>query len=351
MATYGLRVINELNGKPLVLDGGMRFLSYLGYTELRMARNSATIAKALPSGHTPLIIPRSMASIATTNTNSITHTISSLSLSGNTVNYSYEPTYDFDGPLGSVDVFSVSGAEPQGGYGLRVVNGSNFMEINDTSYLGYVTYVATININGVWGIPADIYNRGDYCVFARFQSPDVSLHFDRAANQLRACTGFGSANGSGNGVINGVQIVIVSCGRAAEYPTSGYGMVIRNAAGQITFSTKFPPVMWGGAYYAIPAERDYGGGGDGAKNWINPTGSVTAPMIPLCQMGTSRGDYGRSAGGYTYRIVMKTGFVMNGNSVSVCRTVSAGGESVDFQSPRRQIAAANLPCLDAALYF
>jgi len=128
-------------------------------------------------------------------------------------------------------------------------------------------------------------------------------------------------------------------------------MVIRNASNQITYSSKYPPVMWPDAYYDMGAYENYDDSTGEVLSWVSPTGSVSQPMVPLCSLGVQRGDYSRSTNIYTFRKCLESGMKMNGNAISSARARSTGREVALYQYPKAVQASCQLPCIDASYYF
>ncbi|WP_205959326.1 DUF6453 family protein [Pantoea stewartii] len=357
MATYGLRVTPDDGGKQMILDASMRYASYLGSASIASNGTISGGFKQQPGNSRSMIIPRKLVTVyqgsaasgppmafvngISFNGNSLTCNIKMIN--GNTA--STEAAY--------VDVFSVAFASnPQSTYGLRIINGSNFLEINDSSYSGYVTYRAVIDINGAWTVPQDVINLGSYMIFARWSNTDIPLFMDRETNTIRTYTSFGSGDGSvQGGFVGGVQIVIVSSGYSPALPVSGYGLVIRNSQNQVTYSSKYPPVMWPDSYYDFGAYENYDDSTGEVQAWINPTGSVSQPMIPLCSIGCQRGDFSRTSGNYTFRKCLLSGMKMNGNAVTTARAQSTFRDIALYQYPKAVQVACQLPCIDASYYF
>lgn len=354
--TYGLRITPDDGGKALVLDGSARYISYLASLSLKSGDQTRQV-KAPPSGSAALVVPRKLVSVFPTVNQPVMYYLTGWSLAADgTFTYSVGGGDDVQRStldIADVDIFSVAGGAGAGGYGIRITNGADFMEVNDTSYLGYVTYRATISITDRWPIPAEVLALGSsYVVFARWNNTDNPLFLNRDNNSIEVYSAFAATEGSKvGGTVSDVQIVIVSCGYSPALPASGYGLVIRNAAGQITFSSKFPPVMYRGASYNFSYWQNFDTSGGEILSWTSPAGDVSQPMIPLCSIGLQRGDYSRSQGGWQYRIVLYTGFKMSGNSVSVARARSAGSEAAVTMFVKAMQAACSLPCLDAADYF
>ncbi|WP_312838454.1 DUF6453 family protein [Pantoea piersonii] len=357
---YGVRITPDDGGKQIILDASMRYASYLGSASMMANAGSAGGFKPQPAGSRALIVPRNLVRVyeGTNPAGPPMTYIKSLSFDGSSLIYSAKyisPNGNTPSAVeaGYADVFSVScAANPAVQYGVRITNGSNFMEIGDVSYLGFVTYRATINISGEWAIPSDVLNLGNYIVFARWSNTDTPLYLDRATNAIRTYTSFGSIDGSvQGGSVSNVQIVIVSCGFSPSLPVSGYGMVIRNASNQVTYSSKYPPVMWTDAYYDMGAYENFDGSTGEVLAWVNPTGSVSQPMVPLCSLGVQRGDYSRNNSTYSFRKCLESGMKMNGNAISTARAKSTGKEIAVYQYPKAVQAACQLPCIEASYYF
>jgi hypothetical protein len=357
---YGARITPDDGGKQIILDASMRYASYLGSAQMLANAGSVGGFKSQPVNSKALIVPRNLVKVNNSGNPAGPQMayIKSMSFGGSTLNFNaryINPNGNTPAAVeaGYADVFSVSyAANPSTQYGVRITNGANFMEIGDTSYLGFVTYRAVININGQWSIPSDVLNLGNYIVFARWSNTDTPLYMDRATNMIRTYTGFGSVDGSvQGGSVNNVQVVIVSCGFSPSLPASGYGMVIRNAAGQVTYSSKYPPVMWTDAYYDIVAYENYDDTTGEIQSWVGPTGFVSQPMVPLCSLGVQRGDFSRSSGIYTFRVCLESGMKMNGNSITSARAKSTLIEAAIYQYPKAVQASCQLPCIDASYYF
>ncbi|WP_324029455.1 hypothetical protein GC087_01345 [Pantoea sp. JZ2] len=357
---FGLSVQPADGGKPILLTAGMRYASFLGGASLP-ANGSAVTMKPQPGNSKSLIVPRNLVRVYESGNPAgpVLACTTSLSYSGNTL--SYRPKWITPGknppnasPAGYVDVFSVAYADrPTGGdFGILVSNGANFMKITDSSYLGFVTYRGVISVNGEWTIPSSVTALGNYIVFARWSNTDTPLYLDRDSNTIRTYTGFGSTAGSvQGGSVSNIQIVIVSCGFSPPLPASGFGIAIWNAAGQCVYSSALAPVMWSDAYYDFGSYENYDDTTGEVLSWVNPTGNVAQPMIPLCSLGIQRGDYSRNANNYSYRVCLESGFKMSGNAVSTARARSTGREVVLYQYPKAMQVACQLPCLDASHYF
>lgn len=353
---FGLRVTND-DGRSMLLDGSMRFASYLGTVTTLSGGGAAGVPRPILPGATPLIVPRQMVYVSGEggNTSPQISLVKSVGFSGNTLSYQTQEFANMPKGYsnGVIDVFSVQGAASMQGYGISIFNGSNFAGIDDTSYCGVVTYINTINItNGWWGVPSEIVNLGNYIVFARWDNTEYPLYFDRNNNGISLWSGFSSAGGSvQQGTVNNVQIVIVSCGFSPAPPASGYGLTIRNAAGQITYSSRYAPVAWTDAYYSMPGYVETSDASGDRVQWVGPTGNVAYPMVPLCTLGFGRGDYTRSVNNiYKFRRCLLSGFKMSGRNITNSRAKPTSEMEV-YQSPRAASAAVNLPCIDAAYYF
>ncbi|MBA4822825.1 hypothetical protein H2241_17910 [Pantoea ananatis] len=355
---YGVRITPDDGGKSIILDGSMRYASYLGSASIAVNGGVSGGFKPQPTNSQALIVPRRLATVFQGSAasgppmsfvNNIGFNGSNLTFNIKTINGNTSSASE----AAFVDVFSVAYASnPQTQYGVRITNGANFMEIGDATYSGYVTYRGVIDINGQWNVPQSVIDLGNYVIFARWSNTDIPLFMDRGTNSIRTYTSFGSGDGSvQGGFVGGVQIVIVSSGFIPALPASGYGMVIRNAAGQITYSSKYPPVMWPSAYYDFGGYENYDDSTGEVQAWINPTGSVSQPMIPLCSIGCQRGDFSRTSGNYTFRKCLLSGMKMNGNAVTTARAQSTFRDIALYQYPKAVQVACQLPCIDASYYF
>ncbi|CCF10209.1 DUF6453 family protein [Pantoea ananatis] len=354
---YGLRIVPDDGGKPLILDASTRYASYLGTAAVKAASASYGGFKPKPANSKVLILPRNVVKVGVGDQSGPpVNYISSMSFDGSlnigigTIKSNQTSALD----IGSVDVYSIQyAANPSALYGLRITNGANFMEITDASLSGFVTFRGVVDINGQWNIPDSVLNLGgNYIVFARWSNTGTPLFLDKDTNSIRTYGAFSSVNGSEQGgLVSGVQIVIVSSGFSPALPASGYGLVIRNTSGAITYSSKYPPVMWSDAYYDFGSYFDTSDSTGDRQAWINPTGNVTRPMVPLCVLGTQRGDYTRSGGNYQYRKMLLSGMMMSGNSVTTSRAKSTGSDMPIYTYPKAMQIACQLPCIDASYYF
>ncbi|AZS06262.1 hypothetical protein MED16_gp22 [Pantoea phage vB_PagS_MED16] len=360
---YGARITPDDGGKPLILDAYTRFMSNLANGVSLKGNVTTNQIKAPTVGAMPLIVPRKLVTIYPGESTPNMYWIESISLdAGGLLTHvpkggSNLPVDRQPAEVGNVDVFSVDGgASPKGSYGVRITNGSNFMEINDTTYLGFVTYRAVVNINNTWDIPPAIVARGPYVVYARWDNTSTPLFLNRDNNRIECFTAFSNTEGSSiGGTVNNVMIVIISCAFVPDLPASGWGMVIRNAQGVVTFSSKYPPVIWRGGRYDFQFYRNFDTSSGEVLQWTDvsaPAGvSVAAPMIPLCSIGVQRGDYSRSGGTWTYRPVLYSGFKMSGNRVSSARAKSAGTDAPVTLNVKAMQVGCSIPCIDAADYF
>ena len=359
---YGLRITPDDNKKQLTLDSGTRFISSLASGLSLNGSVKTHQIKAPPVGAASLIIPRKLVSVYPGVSTPNMYWIESMSLNAAGVfNHTVKggssiPADNAVAEIGNVDVFSVAGGSAVGGYGLRITGAANFLEINDTSYLGFVTYRDTININSWWAVPADVLAKGPYVVYARWDNTSTPIFLNRDNNRIECYNAFGAIEGSFvGGSVSNVQIVIISCGFVPELPASGWGLVIRNAQGVNTFSSRYPPVMWRGASFNFGYYNNFDTSGGEVLQWTGlsvPAGvSVASPMVPLCSIGVQRGDYSRSDSTWTYRPVLYAGFKMTGNTVSSARAKSAQTDAPITLYVKAMQAACSLPSIDAADYF
>lgn len=276
-------------------------------------------------------------------------TIRGLSVSGNTLNVAARGGVNGRGTLFDISVFEIPPAQAQT-YGISLRDSVNYTTISDTSRLGYVTWAGVVNINGEWALP-QVANRDNCVVFARWDNQSVPLYFDRDSLSIKAFTNFGASNGSQMvGVVNNVQIVIVSGGFTPPPPSSGYGIVIRNAQNQITFSSALPPVIWRGGVFNLPYYLEVNTNGSPKIEWYSAQGNVSLPMVPLGCYGFQVGEY-TQGGTYPSKPAIYSGLLMSGGAISTYRAKPAD-VNVYYQTyPCRNQAGLQLPCLDAADYF
>ena len=99
-----------------------------------------------------------------------------------------------------------------------------------------------MTINGKWTLPV-VQNDNTKVVFVRCDDPGVSIYHAVQYNELTVSRD----NGSGEAVLTtaNVKVVIMNSGYYPPTPI-GYGMVIKNAAGNNTFTSDTEPLVWDG---------------------------------------------------------------------------------------------------------
>ncbi|WHU86722.1 DUF6453 family protein [Pantoea agglomerans] len=354
----GFTIVPDGWDKRIDVTASSRILSSLGRNQIQGFNGtgdnvSMSVALERPStGGTYLCIPNKGVYVEPSPSNGIpkVNILRSASVSGGTLNinaYQYYPnvpnTYD-------ISSFEVPSAQPQT-YGIAMSDSTNFTGITDVSRFGYVTYRAIISISGAWTLPASIPNRDSCVVFARWENGGTPLFYDRATYQIRPYTAFGSTDGAQiGGTVTNIYIVVVSTGVTPPVPASGFGTIIRNGQGVITFSSAWPPVIWRGGMFNFPYYLENSSGSPAKVQWNAATGNVALPMVPLGSYGFMCGDYS-TVETYKKRPVCYSGLLMSGNSVSTYRAMPAGSRiAYDFAPIRGQIGL-SVPCLDAADYF
>lgn len=355
--SYGLLVYPDDGQKAIDISISSRVLSYLGrYDTVRDTLTTGdnvswNVTLNTPgTGGTAVVIPNIGVFVQQLSNNPRVDILRGITVSGSTMTVSGYLS------LGSgrfnVSVFEIPSAQSGvESYGIAMSDSANFMALTDVSRFGYVTYRGTIDVNGTWDIPTTVPNRDTCVVFARFNSTATPLWHDRDTNQLRTYTGFGSNNGSVvGGSITGIQIVIVSTGFVPENPSSGYGVVIRNASGVNTYSSKYPPVIWRGGYFGLPFYIENSTGDASKIQWNAASGNVSLPMVPLGSYGFQCGDFS-TTGTFPQKVALYSGLLMSGNSISTYRAKPANGSIYYAQYPVRAQIGYNLPCIDAADYF
>lgn len=343
--------------KTIDVTASSRILSHLGRNQIQLSGTgdnvTTNVALERPStGGTYLCIPNKAVYVQPSPDNGIPklNILRGASVSGSTLSiraYQYYPNVPntFD-----ISSFEVPAAQPQT-YGIAMYDATDFCTISDVSRFGYVTYRDVITINGTWTLPASIPNRESCVVFVRFENGSTPLYYDRASFQIRSYTAFGSTSGSQiGGTVSNVQIVVVSTGVTPPVPSSGWGTIIRNAAGQITFSSAWPPVIWRGGMINFPYYLDNSTGSPARVQWNAAVGNVAYAMVPLGSYGFMCGEYA-TVETYKKRPACYSGLLMTGNSVSTFRAAPAGSNVAYDYAPVRAQMGISVPVLDAADYF
>lgn len=353
---YGLRILPDDNGPPIIIDTSSRMLSSLGRYQVNGANDTGdtTVSVTIPNmmGGTPVIIPNTTVRVIPDPTSNIPRILllRGVSASGNTltVNYSQDIRYDF-GAIADINVFEITPAQPQS-YGIAFYDSTNFLAITDQTRFGYVVYRATINVNGTYTLPGNIPNIANCVVFANWDNTEYSVWYDRNNHQIKAYGSFSAREGAvANGVINNMQILVVATGFVPAHPDSGWGFIIRNAQGVTTFSSKYMPVIYKGGYFSFPYYKEVTTGSAAKEQYISVTGPVSRPMVPLCCLGFMCGDFATSGQNGT-KPVLYSGFKMSGGRVTTFRASPAGVElAYQFKESRAQVACV-LPVLDGLDY-
>lgn len=353
----GLTITPDGWDKTIDVTASSRILSSLGRNQIQLSGTGDNVATSVPlerpsTGGTYLCIPNRAVYVQPASATGIPNVniLRSASVSGGTLtirSYQYYPNVPntFD-----INSFEVPAAQPQT-YGIAMYDSTDFCTISDVSRFGYVTYRAVIDINGAWTLPASIPNRDSCVVFARWENGTTPLYYDRATYQIRTYSAFGSTDGAAmGGLVSGIAIVVVSTGVTPPVPSSGYGTLIRNAQGVITFSSAWPPVIWRGGMFNFPYYLDNSTGSPAKVQWNAAVGNVALPMVPLGSYGFMCGDYA-SVETYKKRPVCYSGLLMSGNSVSTYRAMPAGSRVAYEYSPVRAQMGVSVPCIDMADYF
>lgn len=276
----------------------------------------------------------------------------SISVSGSTMTinaYHYASYVDASKYSYDIAAFEIPAAQSQT-YGISMVDATDFATISDVNRFGYVTWAGVVTISGEWSIP-NVANRANCVVFARWNDTTTPLYFDRDTLSIKTYTSFGSNSGSvQGGTVSNVQIVIVSVGFTPPLPTSGYGIVVRNAANQVTFSSALAPVIWRGGSVNFPFYIENDTGNPAKVQWNACSGNISQAMVPLGNYGFQCGDF-VSTGTYPTRVALRSGLLMTGNSVSTYRAQPGPG-SIYYQTyPVRGQMGVTIPVIDAADYF
>lgn len=357
--TYGLRIIPDDNGKPVVIDTSSRMLSYLGRYQVPGASTpgNRTVNVSIPamSGGTPVIIPNKTCLVVPNVNSSIPfiNVLTGISASGSNLAVSFYQESGFNPPytqfIADINMFEIMPAQPQS-YGIAFYDSTNFLAITDQTRFGYVVYRDTITVNGTYTLPSSIPNIANCVVFAHWDNSDYSVWYDRDTRQIRAYGGFGDVDGAAAiGTITNMQIVVVATGFVPPVPDSGWGFIIRNAQGVTTFSSKYMPVIYKGGSYNFGAYLESDTGNPAKDQYISVTGSVSRPMIPLCSLGFMCGDYA-TTGDTGQRPILYSGFKMSNYQVTTYRAKPTGQSLAYRYSYVRGQTAFNLPVLDGLDY-
>lgn len=218
-------------------------------------------------------------------------------------------------------------------YGIMIQDSVNWMSINSESRLGFVAWQGTVTFTGSWNIPT-VQNDSTKIVFANFNNGDVSLFYNKGINRLEA---WRDQNGeSVNDASITANILIINSGYYPPTP-SGYGLVIKNASGQNTYTSDVTPMVWDGRYWQTPWNPG---------EWRS-TG-IARPMMPLPIIGYQRGD---STFNGDRRNYYTNGWKMSGDSI--CYWRNGGGWKVQARDYSQDFFSSqiSLPILNADNYF
>ncbi|CDG46884.1 DUF6453 family protein [Serratia symbiotica] len=239
-------------------------------------------------------------------------------------------------PFG-LDAFEILGTQA-GNFGLFLQNATDFTAITDIGVCGFVVWRGTVNVTGEWSIPDDIPNRDSCIVFANWNRGDRTVYFERDSMTVQVC------REQGDQVINDnlaeclINLCIVATGFEPKPPSSGYGIVIRNSEGRITYSSKYPPLMFRNMKFLV--DRIPG-------NYVTLSGTEK-PMIPLCCVGSQRSEEIFNG---NYRNIYQCGFKMMGNAVTVWRAFLQASYDGNYSSFEFEVCPQPLPYIDANDYF
>lgn len=191
-----------------------------------------------------------------------------------------------------------------GTYGIMIQNSVDWMSINSSSRLGFVAWKGEVTINGKWTLPV-VQNDKTKVVFVRCDDPGVSIYHVVQYNELTVSRD----NRLGEPILTtaNVKVVIMNSGYYPPTPI-GYGMVIKNAAGDNTFTSDTEPLVWDGRSVNV---------GRNPEDLVDTR--VTRPMIPLAVNAFMRGNSKFDGGVYNY---YSCGYRFNGSSVQFWRAES-----------------------------
>ncbi len=352
----GLRILPDDNGKYIQIDTSSRMMSSLGRFQVAGANDTGDtqVSVQVPQAvGRSVIIPNQTFDIIDNAGSGIPliNLLKGVSVSGTTMTlyFNQGAPYRSFKTLADLNVFDITPSQPQS-YGIAFYDSTNFLAITDQNRFGYVVYRATVNVSPVFTLPSDIPNIDNCVVFANWDNPNDSLWYDRGARQLQAYSSFSSSDGSAlTGSISNVQILIVASGFTPPKPNGGWGLIIRNAQGVITFSSKYMPVIYKGGYYSFPYYLENDTGNPAKEDYRSVTGPVSRPMVPLCSLGFMCGDF-KQIGSNGLRPVCLSGFKMSGGRVTTFRAKPFGRTIASNFSPVRAQVNYDLPVLDGVDY-
>ena len=191
-----------------------------------------------------------------------------------------------------------------GTYGIMIQNSVDWMSINSSQRLGFVAWKGVVTLNGQWTLPT-VQNDNTKIVYVRCDDPGVSVYHSVEYNELTVSRDDGS--GEPFRTSASVHVVIMNSGYYPPTP-SGYGMVIKNAAGNNTFTSDCEPLLWDGRSVNVGANPD---------DLVNT--DIPRPMIPLAVNAFMRGNSEMSGGYYNY---YSCGYRFNGSAVQFWRADS-----------------------------
>lgn len=195
-----------------------------------------------------------------------------------------------------------------GTYGIMIQNSVDWMSINSSQRLGFVAWKGEVTINGQWTLPI-VQNDNTKIVYVRCEDPNVSVYNSVEYNELTVSRD--NVQGEAFRTTANVKVVIMNSGYYPPTP-SGYGMVIKNASGENTFTSDCEPLLWDGRSVNV---------GRNPEDLVD-TG-ISRPMIPLAVNAFMRGDSQMNGGVYNY---YSCGYRFSGSAVQFWR--SATGQQV-----------------------
>lgn len=213
-----------------------------------------------------------------------------------------------------------------GTYGIMIQDSVNWMSINSDQQLGFVVWKGDVSINDSWEVPV-VQNDSTKIVFVRCDDEGVCVSHRPEQNRIYVSR----ENGEGEPVATTAMIRVLIMNSGYYPPTpNGYGLVIKNALGQNTFTSDVTPLVWDGRQGVV----------DRIPDNVTWTG-LERPMIPIPICGYQRGNREMNGGYYNYHT---NGFrFVNGGGFRYWR--GRGGSRVQTKWSSTDFYAANIPLM------
>lgn len=331
---FGLSILPEDGGKAIDITTSARIPSFLNYS--RVTTNTVSgatpyTAPGLSAGASMFIVPAQAAVVYGNSTTPypLLNVIDRIDISGASANIiikSSNSNLPYANSFVKVNSYQIMGAGGNG-YGLKLVDNTDFMTISDASKAGACVFRQKVTINGSWSIPS-IPGRDSCLVCAYWNNGGVRVTYN-SVNKVINVWGVNAAAASAD-----LWITIFANNIALTPPK--FGMAVYNAAGACTFTSKYAPLILRGSFTLNKTPG-------AAAN----TSGIDRPMVPL-------GLWGVWVFAGSFYEIFYAGMVMSGGTLS---TASAGRVPGGSSMPNAggnvtsMISTMSLPLLNARDYF